>query len=69
MRNRPSKKSNPRQIGNQVLVTDGAMLDDTAVANPSPRRQGDIVAGLRTRLFLSAMIWAGWIIVGIYIFR
>ena len=68
MRSRPTKIQNPRHIGARVLVTDGAMLEETAVARPSRRREGDIVAGRRTRLFLSAMIWGGWIIAGVLIF-
>ena len=69
MRNRPTKKPISRQIGHRILVTDGTTLDETAVAKPSRPREGDIVAGLRTGLFLSAIIWAGLIIAAVYIFR
>jgi len=55
-------------MGNRVLVTDGAMLEETAIAGPSPRREGDIIAGLRMGLFLSAIIWAVLIILGVFIF-
>ncbi len=68
MGNRPIGKPNPRQMGNHVLATDGVMLEETALAKPSPRREGDIVAGLRTGLFLSAIIWAVLIILSVLIF-
>lgn len=68
MGNRPIGKPNPRQMGNRVLATDGVMLEETALAKPSHRREGDIVAGLRTGLFLSAIIWAVLIILSILIF-
>ena len=55
-------------MGNRALVTDGVMLEETAMAQPSHRREGDIVAGLRTGLFLSAIIWAVLIILSILIF-
>ncbi len=69
MGNRPIGKPNPRQMGNRVLVTDGVMLEDTAMAQPSHRREGDIIAGLRMGLFLSAIMWAGLIILSVLIFR
>ena len=68
MGNRSLGKPNPRQMGNRVLVTDGVMLEETAIAEPSRRREGDIVAGLRTGLFLSAIIWAVLIILSVLIF-
>ena len=68
MRNRPTEKRNLQDIGAQVLVTDGAILEATAVARPSRRREGDIFAGMRNALFFSIIIWAGLIIVGVLIF-
>ena len=55
-------------MGNPVLVTDWATLEETAIAEPSHRREGDIVAGLRTGLFLSAIIWAVLIILSVVTF-
>ena len=68
MGSRPNSKPNSRQMGNRVLVTDGAMLEETAVADLSRRGGGDILEGLRMGLFLSAIIWAGLIILGVFIF-
>ena len=68
MGNRPSRKPKPRHMGNRVLVTDGVMLEETAVAAPSRQREEDAVAGLRTGLFLSAIIWAVLIILSVLIF-
>ena len=68
MGNRPIGKPNPRQMGNGVLVTDGVMLEETAIIEPSHRREGDIVAGLRAGLFFSAIIWAVLIILAVLIF-
>jgi hypothetical protein len=55
-------------MGNHVFVTGGVMLEETALAEPSRRREGDIVTGLRTGLFLSAIIWAVLIILAVLIF-
>ena len=55
-------------MGNRILVTDGAMLEETAMAEPSHRREGDIIAGLRMGLFLSAIMWAVLIILGVLFF-
>ena len=68
MGNRRSSQPSPRQMGNRALVLDGAMLDEATIVEPSPRREGDIVAGLRTGLFLSAIMWAVLIILSILIF-
>ena len=68
MGNRPSRKPSPREMGYPALVTDWAMLDEATMVEPSHRREGDIVAGLRTGLFLSAIIWAVLIILSVLIF-
>ena len=68
MGSRPSRKPNPGHMGSQVLVIDGAMLEETAVADFSRRGGGDIIDGLRMGLLLSAIIWAGLIILGVFIF-
>jgi len=55
-------------MGNHVFVTGGVMPEEATIVQPSHRREGDIVAGLRTGLFLSAIIWAVLIILSVLIF-